>query len=51
MFSSIANYINSLVVLAKFYFADNPVRAADAHCSFAIIVHCHFVRLINTVFD
>ncbi len=27
MFSSIANYINSLVVLAKFYFADNPVSS------------------------
>jgi hypothetical protein len=25
MFSTIANYINSLVVLAKFYFADNPL--------------------------
>ncbi len=25
MFSSIANYLNSLVVLAKFYFADNPL--------------------------
>ncbi len=25
MFSSIANYLNSLVVLAKFYFVDNPL--------------------------
>jgi hypothetical protein len=25
MFSSIANYLNSLVVLAKFYFSDNPL--------------------------
>jgi hypothetical protein len=34
MFSSIANYINSLVVLAKFYFADNPVS------------NCHRSRLL-----
>ena len=25
MFSSIANYLNSIVVLAKFYFVDNPL--------------------------